>query len=137
MKWRKIHHNFLIDNYAYQEAIDSDDGTANFQAYNNVLIYGNKAQKADYGGHNNESFDNLYAYIYYYFKRENVTSGHVDINFHHNKAILTGYDIGQLTCTNPGKTTIFNNQYYTTNATIFECGMTLNNGNNLCLMRMM
>ena len=28
MQWREIHHNFFIDNYSPQEAVDNDDGSA-------------------------------------------------------------------------------------------------------------
>ena len=38
MQWREIHHNFFVDNYSPQEAVDNDDGSAFYRTHDNFLV---------------------------------------------------------------------------------------------------
>merc|ERR1712151_658842 len=42
-----------------------------------------------------------------------------------NKVFMTSYDIGHLKCDGVGRTVLHDNEYYTANGTVFECGMPL------------
>ena len=45
--------------------------------------------------------------------------------FKDNYVVLTGEDVGSLSCHAPGKTVMMNNQYFTQDGTITECGSSL------------
>jgi hypothetical protein len=60
---RRIHHNFVIANYNSEGAIDTDDGSAYYQVYENFFAYGANGLKSDFGGHDNRHHSNIYAYV--------------------------------------------------------------------------
>eukprot|EP00937_MAST-01D_sp_MAST-1D-sp2_P005490 g5490.t1 len=60
---RKIHHNFIIGTYNSQETIDTDDGSAYIQVYNNFLAFADNGLKSDFGGHDEVYFNNTLAYV--------------------------------------------------------------------------
>ena len=62
MAWRRIHHNFFIDNYSPQENVDNDDGSRYYDTHDNFLVYGGQGMKNDFGGHDNYHRNNIYAY---------------------------------------------------------------------------
>ena len=70
--------------------------------------------------------NNIYAYIddaiVYY--DDTTQNGHENV-FTDNKVVLTGDNVGEIICTHPGKTIIKDNEYFTPNGTIEECGMPL------------
>lgn len=37
MQWRWIHHNFMVDNFSPQEAIDNDDGSCYYKTHEALL----------------------------------------------------------------------------------------------------
>ena len=59
---RRIHHNFVVGNYNSQATIDTDDGSAYYQTYENFLAYASNGMKSDYAGHDNVWTGNLIAY---------------------------------------------------------------------------
>jgi hypothetical protein len=63
MAVREIHHNFFIDNYSPQEAVDNDDGSNYYHTHHNFLVYGSYGLKSDYGGHDNHHDHNIYAFL--------------------------------------------------------------------------
>ena len=62
-QWREITKNFIIANYASQEAIDTDDGSSYYKTSKNAFIFAANGLKSDFGGQHNEHFDNLYAWV--------------------------------------------------------------------------
>lgn len=38
MQWRRIHHNFFIDNYSPQEGVDNDDGSSYYKTHVSRLL---------------------------------------------------------------------------------------------------
>merc|ERR1712013_843219 len=56
--------NFMIANYDSNQAVDNDDGSAFYRTHGNFLVYGlQSALKSDVGGHSNEHFENIVAYV--------------------------------------------------------------------------
>jgi len=125
MAWRDIHHNFLLDNYAPQEGVDNDDGSAFYHTHDNFMVYGHQGLKADFGGHDNRHQDNIYAYTWRaLWETVRVIEG--DENwFTGNKVFMTTTDIGHFRCEGSGMPIISDNEYYSPNGTVTECGMTL------------
>merc|ERR1712232_1523237 len=125
MEWRELHHNFFIDNYSPQEGVDNDDGSSYYHTHDNFLVYGHQGLKSDFGGHDNRHQDNILAYS----ERALWTTvgplkGHENW-FVGNKVFMTQFDIGHLKCEGVGGTVLHDNEYYTSNGTVFECGMPL------------
>ena len=56
-------HSFFIDNYSPQETVDNDDGSAYYRTHHNFLVYGGRAMKNDFGGHDNHHYGNIYGYV--------------------------------------------------------------------------
>mmetsp|Transcript_50416 Transcript_50416/g.74769 ORF Transcript_50416/g.74769 Transcript_50416/m.74769 type:complete len:882 (+) Transcript_50416:102-2747(+) len=124
MMWREIHHNFFVDNYSPQENVDNDDGSAYFKTHHNVLVYGLRGMKNDFGGHDNRHFNNLYAYVYHGLNVCKQLPGHEDY-FYSNKVVMTGHTVGHFACAGAGKTVVHDNEYFTSDGDIQECGMSL------------
>ena len=53
-----------------------------------------------------------------------MLNGHQDV-FTDNKVVMTGHNVGLQLCHPPGKTVTSDNEYYTPNGTIQECGKPL------------
>mmetsp|Transcript_10171 Transcript_10171/g.19918 ORF Transcript_10171/g.19918 Transcript_10171/m.19918 type:complete len:924 (-) Transcript_10171:152-2923(-) len=62
-KVRNIHHNLVLGTYANQEGFDTDDGSSQYNFYRNVLIYGNRGWKANYGGNHMTHVNELYLWV--------------------------------------------------------------------------
>lgn len=60
---RNIHHNFILATYFSQQAIDTDDGSAYYEVYDNFFAYGDNGLKSDFGGHDNKWHGNVLAYV--------------------------------------------------------------------------
>ena len=54
--------NFFVANYQAGFAIDNDDASMFYRAHGNFLVYGDNGLKADFGGHDNVHFENIYAF---------------------------------------------------------------------------
>jgi len=124
MQWRNIHHNFFVDNYSPQENVDNDDGSCFYKTHDNFLVYGGRGMKNDFGGHDNHHFGNIYGYAGQALHVSGTLDGQEDL-FTDNYVVLTGEDVGSLSCHAPGKTVMMNNQYFTQDGTITECGSSL------------
>ena len=124
MAWRRIHHNFFIDNYSPQENVDNDDGSAYYYTHDNFLVYGNNGMKNDFGGHDNHHYDNIYAYVGEALGVCAQQKGHED-HFYGNQVVLTGTDVGGFACSGDGKTAVHDNAYYTSTGNVTECKMDL------------
>jgi len=124
--YREIHHNFFIDNYSPQENVDNDDGSAYYKTHDNFFVYGGNGMKNDFGGHDNEHTDNIYAYVGQGigFYDAPMLDGHED-TFASNHVVLTGSNVGSFTCKGTGKTIMANNTYYTSTGSVTECGAKL------------
>ena len=61
--WRHIRRNFIMSVYSSQEAIDTDDGSAYYQTYENFFAYAANGLKSDFNGHDNRHFRNVYGYV--------------------------------------------------------------------------
>lgn len=120
MKWREIHHNFMIDNYSPQENVDNDDGSCYYHTHHNFLVYGGRGMKTDFGGHDNWHFNNVYAFPGLVAGVTGVIDGHEDHVFN-NYAVITGTDVGGFQCTGPTQTRLRNNSYFTSTGKITEC----------------
>eukprot|EP01065_Artemidia_motanka_P026800 TRINITY_DN32038_c0_g1_i1.p1 TRINITY_DN32038_c0_g1~~TRINITY_DN32038_c0_g1_i1.p1 ORF type:complete len:933 (+),score=311.52 TRINITY_DN32038_c0_g1_i1:85-2799(+) len=125
MQWREIHHNFFIDNYSPQENVDNDDGSCYYKTHDNFLVYGNQGMKNDFGGHDNHHQDNIYAYTGKAMGTCSQIKGHADM-FTGNKVVMTGSDVGGVQCGGEAPTVMNNNQYFTSNGDVNECGTSLN-----------
>ncbi|KAJ1447220.1 pectin lyase fold/virulence factor [Pelagophyceae sp. CCMP2097] len=123
MQWRKIRQNFFIDNYSPQENVDNDDGSAYYKTFKNFLVYGNNGMKNDYGGHDNEHFENVYAFPQSVIGVSDTLKGHED-KFFRNKCVLTSNDVGKPQCGEPF-TKMYSNEYFTKDGTVNECGHSL------------
>merc|ERR1712032_546217 len=97
MAWRELHHNFLIDNYSPQEGVDNDDGSQYYHTHHNFLVYGRQGLKADFGGHDNHHFNNIYAGVGRALSVTGTLPEHQD-KFYNNKVIMTGTDVGNINC---------------------------------------
>ena len=127
MAWRNIHHNFFIDNYSPQEDVDNDDGSAYYYTHDNFFVYGGQGMKNDFGGHDNHHFNNIYAYPGQGLGVCSQLKGHEDY-FYNNKLVITGHKVGGFRCADEGKygkTVVHDNEYYTSDGNITECGMSL------------
>lgn len=124
VEWRRIHHNFFIDNYSPQENVDNDDGSAYFKTHDNFLVYGGTGQKNDYGGHDSHHFDNIYAYVGRALGICEQLEGHEDL-FVNNKVVMTGEKLGGFKCQGAGKTILHGNNYFTPTGNVIECDMNL------------
>ena len=60
---RRIHGNFILSTYFSQEAIDTDDGSAYYEVFDNFFAYGDEGLKSDFGGHDNRWHGNVLAYV--------------------------------------------------------------------------
>jgi hypothetical protein len=122
-QWREIHHNFFIDNYSPQEGIDNDDGSGYYRSHDNFLVYGGQGQKADFGGHDNHHYNNIYGYISQasFIIQAPTIEGH-EHQFYGNKAVMTGNNVGALDCSTQK---LHDNKYYTPDGTVNECGKSL------------
>lgn len=61
--WRHIRRNVIVSNYASQEAIDNDDGSAFYKTYENFFVFGANGIKSDFNGRKNEHYRNVYGYV--------------------------------------------------------------------------
>ena len=85
--WRHIRHNFIMSVYSSQEAIDTDDGSAYYQTYNNFFAFAANGLKSDFNGHDNRHFRNVYGYV------DNCW-GHGDKNWFVNNTCVTNNPTG-------------------------------------------
>mmetsp|Transcript_11963 Transcript_11963/g.27288 ORF Transcript_11963/g.27288 Transcript_11963/m.27288 type:complete len:891 (+) Transcript_11963:48-2720(+) len=123
MAWREIHHNFFIDNYSPQEDVDNDDGSAYYRTHDNFLVYGGQGMKNDFGGHDNHHYNNTYAFVGQAMGVTKTLVGHEDF-FTGNSVVMLGTNVGGVECS--GATTkLANNRYFTSDATLTECGKPL------------
>ena len=85
----EIHHNFLLANYAVQDAVDTDDGSSRLNTFQNFLVYGDNGLKSDYGSHDNHHYENIYAFArtLYCVSSPNTDPLTQDL-FHHNTAVM-------------------------------------------------
>lgn len=60
---RKIHGNFILATYFSQQAIDTDDGSAYYEVFDNFFVYGDNGLKSDFGGHDNKWHNNVLAFV--------------------------------------------------------------------------
>lgn len=123
MEWRHLHHNFFIDNYSPQENVDNDDGSAYYKTHHNFLVYGNRAMKNDFGGHDNWHYKNIYAYVSNHpLTLCRTEAGHED-RFYGNKVLMLreDADVGHFDC---NRTVLHDNEYYIpSGGKLTECGM--------------
>jgi hypothetical protein len=124
MDWRHIHHNFFIDNYSPQEAVDNDDGSAYFHTHDNFFVYGQVGMKNDFGGHSNHHYNNVYGYIGQAMRISEQLPGRENY-FYNNRVVMQDTSVGNFQCSGPGQTVIRNNTYYTATGEVEECGMPL------------
>ena len=124
MQWREIHHNFFIDNYSPQEDVDNDDGSCYYHTHDNFLVYGGQGMKNDFGGHDNHHYDNIYGYVGQGLGVCSQQPGHEDY-FYGNKVVMTGNKVGGFSCDGSAKTVVHDNEYYTSDGKISECGKDL------------
>merc|ERR1712203_500976 len=126
MAWREIHHNFLIDNYSPQEAVDNDDGSAYYHTHHNFMVYGGRTMKSDFGGHDNIHFNNVYAHVGAGMQTSRTLVGHED-KFFNNKVVLTGNGTGdhwRPQC-DGNVTQLHDNAFFSPDGQFFECGGSL------------
>jgi len=121
MQWRDLHHNFFIDNYSPQENVDNDDGSMKYHTRDNFMVYGGRGEKTDFGGHDNQHYRNIYAYVGIALAVTNTLEGHEDY-FYENKVVLRGSDIGSPQCADP-KTQMHDNQYFSDSKQLTICKM--------------
>lgn len=112
MQWREIHNNFFIDNYSPQEDIDNDDGSCYYKSHDNVLVYGGQGMKNDFGGHDNQHYNNVDAYVGQGLGVTDTIPGHEDY-FYGNYVVMTGNGVG--TCLGDR---MHDNQYFTPDGTL-------------------
>mmetsp|Transcript_11415 Transcript_11415/g.33840 ORF Transcript_11415/g.33840 Transcript_11415/m.33840 type:complete len:781 (-) Transcript_11415:85-2427(-) len=127
MQWREIRNNFMIDNYSPQENIDNDDGSAFFRTHDNFFVYGDNGMKNDFGGHDNNQYNNVYAYVGQALGVDETLPGHED-HFYDNKVVLNGENVGGPQCpTAPGAafTELHGNEYFTKSGKLQVCGKDL------------
>jgi len=83
--------------------------------------------KSDFGGHDNRHHNNIYAFVGTGFSLSGQLTGHEDY-FYANKVVMSGDGTyGHGTCSGNGKTVVHDNEVYTPNAKVDECGMSLAN----------
>jgi len=81
--------------------------------------------KSDFGGHDNRHFNNIYAYVGTGFSLSGQKDGHEDY-FYSNKVVLSSDGTyGHGTCSGTGKTVVHDNQVFSPNAKVDECGVSL------------
>ena len=122
--WRRIHHNFFVDNYSPQENVDNDDGSAYYLTHDNFLVYGNNGMKNDFGGHDNHHYRNVYAYVGEGLGVCSQLPGHQDF-FYANRVVLTRANVGGFACEGDAKTVVHDNSYFTSSGNVSECKMDL------------
>lgn len=115
MQWRWIHHNFMVDNFSPQEAIDNDDGSCYYKTHDNFFVYGWQAMKTDFGGHDNHHYDNIYAYVDHALGVDPTLPGHEQY-FYGNYVVMQGEQVG--TCL-PQKQ-MYGNRYFTPSGKLQE-----------------
>jgi len=49
--------------YSSQEAIDTDDGSAYYETYENFFVFAANGLKSDFNGHDNRHYRNVYGYV--------------------------------------------------------------------------
>ncbi|CAB9517687.1 expressed unknown protein [Seminavis robusta] len=123
-EWRRIHHNFFIDNYSPQENVDNDDGSARFHTHDNFFVYGGQGMKNDFGGCDNWHYRNIYAYVGKAIFSMKQIKGHED-HFFENRVIMTQENVGSFQCDGDGAFVFGNNSYYTASGNVTECKMSL------------
>lgn len=120
-----IFSNFIIANYHSSMAIDNDDGSCYYRTFSNFFVYSGSGMKNDFGGHDNDHHDNIYAYVGKGFGICPQLEGHVDY-FYNNTVVMThDGDYGNPACSGPGKTVVHDNKIYTPHGNVTECGMPL------------
>lgn len=117
---RNITRNFLVNSYNPQECVDNDDGSSRYETSYNFLVYGKQGLKNDFGGHSNFHHHNVYAFADRALGVDPTYPGFED-RFVHNKVVLVTDQVGSPQC-QPPQTYLANNQYYTFNGTLNECG---------------
>merc|ERR1711862_38734 len=91
--------------------------------HHNFLVYGTRGLKADFGGHDNHHFGNIYAHIAYSLAVQTSTLvGHEDY-FYDNRVVATT-NTTYVHC-NGARTQMFNNSYYTPDGLFYECDKSL------------
>ena len=101
----------------------SSQGSCFYHTHDNFLVYGGQGMKNDFGGHDNHHFGNIYAYAGRALGVCATIAGHEDY-FYGNKAVITGNSVGGPQCGAP-KTVMHDNEYYTADGAITECGKPL------------
>ena len=106
--------------------MDNDDGSAYYNTHSNFFVYGGNGMKNDFGGHDNNHSSNVYAYVGQAIGLYDapMLDGHED-HFSNNKIVLTGSHVGAGTCSGTGTTKLFDNEYFTNDGTVTECGAAL------------
>jgi hypothetical protein len=79
---------------------------------------------ASFPGHDNHHYNNIYGYVGKGLGVCAQLDGHEDY-FYGNKVVMTGGDVGGLTCSGTGKTVVHDNEYFTQSGSITECKMPL------------
>eukprot|EP01084_Bolivina_argentea_P237330 398876_1 len=123
--YNEFYNNFWFANYQSVGAIDTDDGSAYYNIYNNFFVYGDMGLKGDYGGHNVFHVYNLYGYTGSAF---NIwgESGAND-QFMNNQVVLINDNSYQSNCKLPPGTAgmkIANNSIYLPSGKLTICGET-------------
>eukprot|EP01083_Nonionella_stella_P224394 798788_1 len=121
--YNEFYNNFWFANYQSVGAIDTDDGSAYYNIYNNFFVYGDMGLKGDYGGHNVFHVYNLYGYTGSAF---NIwgESGAND-QFMNNQVVLINDNSYQSNCKlTPGTAgmKISNNSIYLPSGKLTICG---------------
>jgi len=89
------------------------------------FAYSGNGMKSDFGGHDNHHHDNIYGFVGTGFSLSDQLAGHEDY-FYKNKIIMSGDGTyGHGTCSGTGKTVVHDNDVYTPNGNVQECGMSL------------
>ena len=132
---RKIHNNFILATYFSQQAIDTDDGSAYYEVYDNFFAYGDNGLKSDFGGHDNIWHGNVLAYVGNCYQVGNF-KGYNDA-FHDNTCVFrtgygsncglsAGFDVrGNSVFSESGELTVCNTDWANWTATGHDTGSTL------------
>merc|ERR1712113_572819 len=97
-----------------QEDVDNDDGSCYYHTHDNFLVYGGRAMKNDFGGHDNHHYNNVDAYVNQALGVCDTIPGHEDY-FYGNYVVMNGESVGS--CLDDR---MHDNRYFTPNGTLKE-----------------